>query len=332
MKDILKIVFGLVVFISVSFLIYYFYSNSKEIPNIENPIVIENPLLGCYIATLSKDIYVISLVSDSGNKVKGMLAFNNYEKDSSSGSFDGTYNDGILLGTYSFDSEGTRSDMPVIFKKVDNGFVRGFGDTQFVNGVESFKDISSIKYDTTYTFTKNLNCISEFKEVNDKFTIKYNPLFKAYAPSVSQNTTEWRKDSLGKGLVLAKIFIPKVYMSGTNFSSASLNIGSSSDPKEIAVCSEASLFSGEISQGNKDINNFSFTRFYVTDAGAGNYYETTSYRGLLDGDCYVLEYTIHSTNINNYSAEQNIQEFDKQKIQNEFESIIDSFVFLVNSD
>jgi len=119
-------------------------------------------------------------------------------------------------------------------------------------------------------------------------------------------------------------------MPNTNFSNAYLTVGASTVPKEITSCTNPG--SGEVKEGMKDISGYPFTRFAKNGAAAGNLYETVSYRGLLDGDCYALEYTIHSTNIANYSPDQNIKEFDKAKVQNEFEKIIASFKFLVNSD
>ena len=80
------------------------------------------------------------------------------------------------------------------------------------------------------------------------------------------------------------------------------------------------------------IDDHPFSKFTLNDAGAGNLYETTSYRGLFDGDCYAIEYTIHSTNIGNYSPDQGVKEFDKVKVQEELEKILDSFKFLISSN
>jgi glycosyltransferase involved in cell wall biosynthesis len=142
---------------------------------------------------------------------------------------------------------------------------------------------------------------------------------------------DWRVNTKQKGMQLAHVSIPKVFMPGTNFSNAYMTIGASTDPKEIKSCGTIAT-NGEIKAGTVTINGYPFTKFTLGDAGAGNFYETTSYRGLLDGDCYAIEYTIHSTNIGAYSPDQGIKEFDKVKVTNEFESIIASFKFLVNSN
>ncbi len=106
---------------------------------------------GCYIATLGKDVYTLSILKEEGENIEGTLSFKNFEKDSSSGTFVGTYKDGILLGDYTFDSEGSRSVMQVIFQKTGEGFVRGFGDVDAETG-SRFTDLNKITYDSSYVF------------------------------------------------------------------------------------------------------------------------------------------------------------------------------------
>jgi len=65
-----------------------------------------------------------------------------------------------------------------------------------------------------------------------------------------------------------------------------------------------------------------------SDPGAGNIYDTTSYKTIKNNMCYAVEYTVHSTNINNYSPDQNIKEFDKVKIENILNEMVKSFRFL----
>lgn len=110
----------------------------------------EASIVGCYIATLAKDVYTLTIASQTGNAFTGHLSFKNFEKDSSSGTFVGTYTDGVLLGDYAFASEGMDSIMQVIFKKTPDGFVRGFGDMNTTG--DRFTDVTKVTYDTTYTF------------------------------------------------------------------------------------------------------------------------------------------------------------------------------------
>ena len=113
------------------------------------------------------------------------------------------------------------------------------------------------------------------------------------------------------GALLAELKLPRSNMPKTNFSEAKLTINWSNQPTDINNCS-----------GRTD----------TSDAGAGNFYETTVVKKIYDGDCYSFEYTIHSTNIQNYDPSQGIKEFDKAKIKSDLESVISSFKYLVNSD
>lgn len=107
---------------------------------------------GCYIATTSKDVYTLNIQMQTEENVSGKLAFKNFEKDSSSGLFTGTYKDGILLADYTFQSEGMQSQMQVIFKKEGDNFVRGYGPVDDESGTK-FTDLNAITYDSSSTLS-----------------------------------------------------------------------------------------------------------------------------------------------------------------------------------
>ena len=112
------------------------------------------------------------------------------------------------------------------------------------------------------------------------------------------------------GSVLARVKVLKSHMPSTNFSEAEFTITSTSGATD-TTCS-----------GRSD----------SAEAAAGNRYETTTIKKIYDGDCYVFEYIIHSTNIQNYDPSQGIKEFDKKKMVADLEDIVLSFKYLVNSD
>ncbi|HLP86381.1 MAG TPA: hypothetical protein VK153_00690 [Candidatus Paceibacterota bacterium] len=121
---------------------------------VRNRQVIKSPTIeqisieeGCYTATNEKDIYTLNIQNIQGNKVSGFLSLKNFEKDSSSGIFNGIYNKdtGVLLADYSFQSEGILSDMQVIFKKSGDDFIRGYGSLN-QDGTR-FTDLENITYD-----------------------------------------------------------------------------------------------------------------------------------------------------------------------------------------
>jgi hypothetical protein len=146
----------LVIIIIILLGILFYNRNKKDNGTVTPPVTEQESVLGCYVATLGKDVYTIKIETQAGENVGGKLSFKNFEKDSSSGTFSGTYKDGILLGNYSFDSEGMHSDIQTIFKKTADGFVRGFGE--MTSNGEKFADLGNITYDPTYTFKSLATC------------------------------------------------------------------------------------------------------------------------------------------------------------------------------
>lgn len=311
----------------------FVYSQSENAPIKDDVTVVKDPIHknsieGCYVAKLARDIYTLNIQSEENGKVSGIVAFNNFEKDSSSGTLDGTFVDGILTGNYIFDSEGLRSNRQLIFKKVGDTFIEGFGPVKVIDDKEYFDPISAVNFDSKSTFVKSKDCSEKFQ--NAIFSFNYNPYFKVNI-GYGELTTDWRSNTKQKGILLARVSIPRTYLPNTNFSEAVFTIGRSSDSSVIKNCISDTK-NGEKKDGTKTIGGYTFSKFILNDAGAGNFYDTVSYRGIVGGDCYVLEQTIHGTNIENYSPDQGVKEFDRSVIENDFDKMIDSFVFLINSN
>ena len=307
--------------------IFYYSKNTNNAPDISTDL---SALKGCYVASIDKDIYTLVINSTEGANILGMLAYNNYQKDSSSGSFTGKFEKDILLGNYSFDSEGMHSDRQVIFKKVGNGFNQGFGPVDSFGGKEVFKNISDVTYDPEFVFARQDNCLLHFTDSTQTVAFDYHPFFKIIDGDKTA-TLGWILNAKQKGLLLSSVLVPRTYMPGTNFSDARLTVGRSSDPNAIRNCS-TDLTGDEGQAEAATLGGYPFKKFMFAEGAAGNFYDTTSYRGIVDGDCYGVEYTIHSTNIENYPKEQGIKEFDKAKIQNELDKVLTSIQFLINSD
>lgn len=138
---------------------------------------------------------------------------------------------------------------------------------------------------------------------------------------------DWRTETTDLGLLLNVIYIPQSFLPNTNFGEAKFTVGTSIDLNAIKNCLTSDNRNMEVI--NKVIiNSREFTKITFTGVGAGNYYDTTSYRTLYNNQCYAIEYTIHSTNIYNYSPDQGIKEFDKIKINSVLENIVQSFKFI----
>ncbi len=139
-------------------------------------------------------------------------------------------------------------------------------------------------------------------------------------------TQSWRTNTQSLGIVLAKVTIPKSTQPETNFSEAVFTVGTSSDATEVKNCLIPR--NGERAKGIIVIDGVTYNKITLTEAGAGNYYDTTSYRVIKNNQCYAVEYTIHSTNFASYDPNLGIKEFDTQKVVNALETMVGSFKFL----
>lgn len=137
-------------------------------------------------------------------------------------------------------------------------------------------------------------------------------------------TKEWMNMATTDGELLYKTEIPREFEPSTNFAGAKFTVGRSSDPEAVSSCLVNTM--GEMTEKSMvKINGVDYTVFNYSDAGAGNFYDTTSYRAVYGDSCYAMEYTIHSTNIHNYSPDQGIKEFDVEKVRGVLEGIVKNF-------
>lgn len=84
-------------------------------------------LSGCYLQVSGRDSIRL-VITQQKDSVFGTLQFDNYEKDASQGTVNGSWHDGLLRLWYNFSSEGTQSVMLVIFKPVPDGLSRASGE------------------------------------------------------------------------------------------------------------------------------------------------------------------------------------------------------------
>lgn len=115
-------------------------------------------IVGCYVAKIAKDRFILDITEQDGKDVKANIAYLNFEKDSSTGTFVGTYVDGILDGIYSFKSEGMNSRREVIYRQVKNGFISGFGPIEMVGDLEKLKRPLVLTWNSTFIYLPNSDC------------------------------------------------------------------------------------------------------------------------------------------------------------------------------
>lgn len=149
-----KIIIVVVVLALVGFIAYSsnMANNVAQVPQEGT----ENGIIGCYVSRLAQDVYTLKITGQKDGMFTGSLSFDNFEKDSSSGIYVGTYSNDVLLGDYSFASEGLNSVMEVIFKKDGENFVRGYGDMNSEG--TRFTDASTVTYDPNQTFMPTADC------------------------------------------------------------------------------------------------------------------------------------------------------------------------------
>jgi hypothetical protein len=164
------------------------------------------------------------------------------------------------------------------------------------------------------------------------FSIAYPLDFDAqdnYSPTPS---TDWRLDANGApGIAYFTLMVPRAFEPQTNFVDATLTVGASANSAAVAECLAPDPGDGpsaEEATSSVTINGVSFIEFHTSGAGAGNTYDTTSYRTLHAGKCYAVEYTVHSGQILNYPAFYNLQPFDESKVDALMDNIVGTFTFM----
>lgn len=209
--------------------------------------------------------------------------------------------------------------------------VRSGSGVRYEEGSKAFLTKGNNAYLQESGMTTYNNCIAgtvtSFKGMNT--FVDGNKMFSFIFPNTfilsggeMGFTQTWRNQSTESGLVLAKVLIPKSFQPKTNFSEAVFTVGTSAEPAAVSNC----LIGAD--PVKTEINRFPMTKFVTNDAGAGNFYKTTSYRALRNDQCYAIEYTIHTTNIGNYSPDQGITEYNAAKIDAALDAIVQSYVFV----
>lgn len=161
------------------------------------------------------------------------------------------------------------------------------------------------------------------------FTFQYPLDFMtddSYAAAPSMN---WSLDADGtSGNLWTTLTIPATFEPQTNFADATLTVGDSENATAVTQCLADEGSGGPVlATSTQNINGIAFTVFQSSGAGAGNLYQTTSYRTIHDGQCWAIEYTIHSTQIANYPPQYDLQPFDENEIAAVLNRIVGTFKF-----
>lgn len=154
------------------------------------------------------------------------------------------------------------------------------------------------------------------------FTFPANMSVAGIEPGYGPN---WTAPATTTGMVLAKVYLPKSFEPGTNFGDAWFTVGTSADAQSVADCTKN--LSGAVATTTALIGDTTFTKLLFGGAGAGNRYDTTSYRFVKDNQCYAVEYTIHYSVFENYPKGM-VKEFDEAKVTAALDEVARSFRFV----
>lgn len=131
--------------------------NSTDVANdtLKNSKEIDKTSLinGCYRSTLKKDTATLKINNDNG-VISGDLVYNRFEKDSNKGVFKGEIKDSLIIGDYTFQSEGRSSVRQVVFKISGTSLIEGYGDINMNGDTATFKNINQLNYQNDQPFIK----------------------------------------------------------------------------------------------------------------------------------------------------------------------------------
>lgn len=106
---------------------------------------------GCYKYDQNNSIVLLE-IDKTTNPVSGNLMYQLDGKDKNTGTFEGTLKADILIGTYTFMSEGMESSREVAFQVKEGHIIEGYGALNEAG--TAFKSYDSITFSSTMPLTK----------------------------------------------------------------------------------------------------------------------------------------------------------------------------------
>ena len=110
----------------------------------------------CYQYISNKDTVTLKTNSADG-LLTGTLDYNFYEKDKNKGTIQGKMNGEMLIADYTFSSEGMLSVRQVVFKKVANDLIEGYGEIEVKGNKAKFRNLDSVTFNNMIVL-KNIGC------------------------------------------------------------------------------------------------------------------------------------------------------------------------------
>lgn len=146
---------------SLIILLVFGCKTKEENKEVDPPIITEETIpdapvpqsldVGCYTYDANGNKIVME-ITQSNDSIVGQLNYAFKEKDANSGLFSGMLQDSILMGSYTFVSEGIESSREVAFLWKDGQLVEGFGELDETG--TKFKDKETINFSSSMPLTK----------------------------------------------------------------------------------------------------------------------------------------------------------------------------------
>ena len=121
-------------------------------------------LVGCYMAELPEDLYVLNIDYHDNNTVSADIYYKNINSDPSRGVFVGSYTNGVIRGFYNFTREALQSERELFFKGDKTGFVTATGPMKATGSIESFKRPLQLTWNEEYKYIPAEDCEALLKE------------------------------------------------------------------------------------------------------------------------------------------------------------------------
>ncbi len=293
-----KAVFYIVILVLVFIVGYSLVHRTAEAPTIPAPVTTPTPVVTA----------TANYACDNGATIAASFT----DSSASITLSDGRQFD--LPQTISADGAQYKKDNILFVTKGDQAFLQENDNTTYNNCIADNSGAA-------------VNGVKTFTDQGKTFTFNYPDTFNLSGGGIGY-TESWKINSDSTlGLILATVNVPQSFQPKTNFGDAKFTVGTSSDPKAVQSCLTDTSGNGVI-KSMATINGVPYTKFVSTDAGAGNRYETTSYRAIENGQCYAIEYTIHYAAIENFDKSSGVTAFDTKKVHAALDGIMQTFKFL----
>lgn len=140
--------------------IFTFISCKKEIneplaaPTVQEEMVSNESEIICYQGIIKKDTINLSLHLGVNQEIKGELAYLFFEKDKNNGTIVGTMSGDTLMATYTFMSEGKKSDREIVFLRKGKIMIEAYGEIEERAGITVFKEPKKLYFDSATVLTE----------------------------------------------------------------------------------------------------------------------------------------------------------------------------------